>query len=346
MIKRYEFWPARLFEIPYYLWLCMHCLLRGMGIRTLAKANYALNHGEIGLGSKYETHQAFDEKYFLPTDFLSDSLSPADKATAIKTFADQHGYPVLLKSNVGCVGKGIIKLSAHDDIEAALPTLAGDYLLQKFTTFNTEYGVFYTRHKGKVRITGINRKHFPTVRGNGKSSLADLARNHYRYSDHWHAFLQYHDTSRIPAAGEKIQLSFIGSHTLGCKFTDDTHLITPELEAAVADVFASQPGYNFGRIDIKTLSPETFQQGDFVVIEVNGVASLPTHMFDPKYSLAEAYRIFIQHAGLLAKIAHEQRHRPMEFLPVKELIQQIREGNSTLNTAHNNITNRQPAHGD
>ena len=88
LIKRYEFWPARLFETPYYLWLCLHCLLRGIGIRTLAKANYALNHGEIGLGSKYETHQAFDEKYFLPTDFLSDSLSPSDKAAAIKAFAD------------------------------------------------------------------------------------------------------------------------------------------------------------------------------------------------------------------------------------------------------------------
>jgi len=345
-MKRYEFWPARVFEIPYYLWLAVQCLFRGIGIRTLAKANYALNHGEIGLGSKYETHLAFDEKYFLPTDFLSDDLNPSDKAEAIKTFANQHGYPVLLKSNVGCVGKGIIKLSTHDDIEAALPALAGDYILQKFTTFNTEYGVFYSRHKGKVRVTGINRKHFPTVTGNGKSSLAELAQNHYRYSDHWQAFLQYHDTARIPASGEKIQLSFIGSHTLGCKFTDDSHLMTAELEAAIAEVFASQPGYNFGRIDIKTLSPETFQQGDFVVIEVNGVASLPTHMFDPKYSLTEAYRIFIQHAGLLAKIAQEQRHRPMEFLPVKELIRQIREGNNTLNTAHRNLTTKPAAHGN
>lgn len=317
-----------------------------MGIRTLAKANYALNHGEIGLGSKYETHQAFDEKYFLPTNFLSDRLSSADKTTAIHTFADQHGYPVLLKSNVGCVGKGIIKLSSHNDIQAALPTLVGDYLLQKFTPFNTEYGVFYTRYKGKVRVTGINRKHFPSVTGDGKNSLAELARNHHRYNDHWHAFLQYHDIARIPALGEKIQLSFIGSHTLGCKFTDDTHLITPKLEAAVADVFASQPGYNFGRIDIKTLSPETFQQGDFVVIEVNGVASLPAHMFDPKYSLAEAYRIFIQHAGLLANIADEHRHRPMEFLPVKELIEKVREGNRTLNTAHRNLTGKQTPNGD
>mgnify|MGYP004001924029 CR=1 FL=1 len=337
-MKRYEFWPARLFELPYYLWLGLHCLFRGIGIRTLAKANYALNHGEIGLGSKFDTHQAFDEKYFLPTSLLTDSLDATAKAAAIKDFGNQQGYPLLLKPNVGCVGKGIIKLSGPDDIDAALTALVGDYILQRFTVFNTEYGVFYTRRKGKVCITGINQKHFPVITGNGQDSLLALAQNHPRYNSHWQAFLQYHDTSRTPAAGEKIQLSFIGSHTLGCKFTDQSHRITPQLEATIARIFHTQPGYNFGRIDIKANSPESFLSGDFVVIEVNGVASLPTHMFDPKYSLIEAYQIFLQHAQLLAQIAKEHQHQKMELLPLRELFRQLRHSNRTLNAAHNNLT--------
>ncbi len=337
LIKRYEFWPARLFETPFYLWLVLQCLLRGIGIRTLAKANYALNHGEIGLGSKFETHQAFDEKHFLPTSLMPESFSTAEKVAFIEEFADQHGYPLLLKSNVGCVGKGIIKLHKTEDIKGLLPSLVGDYIVQKFTPFNTEYGVFYTRHQGQPCITGINRKHFPGVTGNGHDSLGSLAKDHYRFNDHWDAFLQYHDLQRIPSAGEKVQLSFIGSHTLGCKFTDESHLITTQLETAVFEVFQNQPGYNFGRIDIKAESPEAFLRGEFVVIEINGVASLPTHMFDPKYSLLEAYRIFLEHANMLARIAREHRQKPMEFLPVKELIQQIKTGHSTLNEAHNNI---------
>jgi len=337
LFKRYEFWPARLFEAPFYIWLALQCLRRGIGIRTLAKANYALNHGEIGLGSKFDTHQAFDERHFLPTSLMSENLSKTEKTAFIKEFADQHGYPLLLKSNVGCVGKGIIKLHKNADIEAALPTLVGDYILQKFTPFNTEYGVFYARHHYQPRITGINRKHFPTITGNGRDSLSQLAREHYRYNDHWDAFLQYHDTARVPAAGEHIQLSFIGSHTLGCKFTDESHLITAALEDAVADVFKSQPGYNFGRVDIKADSPEAFLRGEFVVIEVNGVASLPTHMFDPKYSLVEAYKIFLKHANLLATIAAEHRSKPMDFLPLGELLKQIKAGHSTLNEAHSNI---------
>jgi len=323
--------------MPFYIWLALQCLRRGIGIRTLAKANHALNHGEIGLGSKFDTHQAFDEKYFLPTSLMPESFSTSEKIAFIIDFAKQHGYPLLLKSNVGCVGKGIIKLHRPEDIEGLLPSLIGDYIVQQFTPFNTEYGVFYTRHQGQVRITGINRKHFPCVTGNGRDSLATLAKNHYRFSHHWDVFLQYHDTARILDAGEKVQLSFIGSHTLGCKFTDESHLITTQLEAAVFEVFQSQPGYNFGRIDIKTESPEAFLRGEFVVIEVNGVASLPTHMFDPKYNLLEAYRIFLQHASLLARIAREHKQVPMEILPIREIIKQVGDSQKMLNEAHNQL---------
>ena len=190
MRKRYEFWPARLFEAPFYLWLGILCLLRGIGIRTLAKANYALNHGEIGLGSKYESHRAFDEKHFLPTAFIAAALTAQEKSKLIQEFADQHGYPILLKSNVGCVGKGILKLHHDKEVTAALTNLHGDYMVQKFTPFNIEFGVFYTRYGGQPRITGINRKHFPSITGNGHDSLLTLAENHYRYSDHWASFLQ------------------------------------------------------------------------------------------------------------------------------------------------------------
>lgn len=339
MIKRYEFWQPRLFEAPFYLWLGAQCLLNRIGIRTLAKANFALNHGEIGLGSKYESHQAFDERFFLPTAFLASELTDPEKTLFIQDFAAQHGYPLILKSNLGCVGKGIIKVSSHEEVSASITNLIGDYMVQKFTPFNTEYGVFYTRHKGKPRITGINRKHFPCVTGNGQDSLLTLARSHYRYSDHWHAFWQNHEAARIPKKGEIVQLSFIGSHTLGCRFTDESHRLTPELEAAVFEVFEHQPGFNFGRIDIKAQNPESFFNGEFVLIEINGVASLPTHMFDPKYTLLEAYQIFFQHARLLATIAREHKDVPMELLPLREIIKRTGAGQATLNSAHEQLMN-------
>jgi hypothetical protein len=337
LIKPYEFWPPRVFEAPYYLYLGLQCLLNRIGVKTLAKANYGLDHGEIGLGSKYESQLCFNQDYFLPTILIKGSLSIEQKRKEITAFIDEHGYPVILKSDVGCVGKGICKFSKPEDLDAKIPLLLGDYILQKFTPYTYEYGVFYTRLNGIPKVTGINKKHFPSVIGNGKDSILELAKKHERYTHHWHSFLQSIDTQRVPEVNEEVRLSFIGSHTLGCKFTDDTHLLTPELEEAIFAFFEDQPGFNFGRFDVKTESEEAFKAGKFVVIEVNGVASLPTHMFDPAFSVFKAYKIFFQHGHLLAKIAREHKQKPSVLLPYREIIKRVKVNQQMLNKVHNQL---------
>ncbi len=337
LIKPYEFWHPRIFEAPYYVYLGVQCLLHGIGIRTLAKANYGLDHGEIGIGSKYASQLAFKQDYFMPTTLVKHCWTLEQKKSFIIKFAEVHAYPVILKSDVGCVGKGISKISNLDDVKKTVPLLIGDYILQKFSPHTYECGIFYVRRNGVARITGINKKHFPTVIGNGKDTIYSLAQSHKRYSHHWSSFLQYIHTERVPQEGEEVCLSFIGSHTLGCKFTDDTHLITPALEQSVYQVFADQPGFNFGRVDIKAESEQALQAGEFVVIEVNGIASLPTHMFDPKFSLIQGYSIFFEHGKYLAEIAYEHRHRPMDLLPLRDIVERVKTNQGMLNEVHEQL---------
>jgi hypothetical protein len=334
LIKKYEFWNPRLFELPFYIYLGAQCLINRVGIKGLAKANYALDHGEIGLGSKFDSQLEFDQRFFLPTVLIEDSLSIDQKKDEIHAFVKQHGYPVILKSNVGSVGKGIAKVASESDVDKHTPRLLGDYILQKFTSNPFECGVFYIRLNGEARITGINKKHFPTVVGNGQDNLLVLAKRHQRYTKHWNAFLQDIDTNEVLPAGKEKRLSFIGSHTLGCKFTDDGDLHTAELEKAIFAVFESQPGFNFGRVDVKAADEEAFKRGEFVVIEVNGVASLPTHMFDPKYSVWQAYGIFFEHAKYLATIAAEQRHQRMALLSYWQVVKKVKENQTMLNVVH------------
>lgn len=334
LIKKYEFWNPRLFEIPFYIYLGLQCLINRVGIKGLAKANYALDHGEIGLGSKFDSQLAFDQRFFLPSVLIEGSLTVDQKKDQIHAFVKQHGYPVILKSNVGSVGKGIVKVSTDDDVDKHTPRLLGGYILQKFTSNPFECGVFYVRQKGKPKITGINKKHFPTVVGNGRDDVLALAKSHPRYSKHWNSFLQDIDTTEVLQLGAEKRLSFIGSHTLGCKFTDDGDLHTDELEKAIFAVFETQSGFNFGRVDVKAADEEAFKRGEFVVIEVNGVASLPTHMFDPKYSVWQAYEIFFQHAKYLANIAAEQRSQPMVLLSYWQVLQKVKENQNMLNVVH------------
>ena len=341
MFKHHEFWHPRIFEIPYYLYLGWQCLLNGVGIKSLAKANYCLDHGEIGLGSKYVTQLVFDQSLFLPTVLVKGEDSDEAKRAQIQLFAASHGYPFILKSDVGCVGKGIRKVRVEQELDEVIPLLLGDYILQKFTPYQYECGIFFTRQKGIGHdggsITGINRKHFPAVLGNGVDDIGVLARKHERFNHHWQSFLQYLDVSRVPSVGEEVCLSFIGSHTLGCKFTDDSDLLTPALESTILDFFATQPGYNFGRVDVKAKDEASLQRGEFVIIEVNGVASLPTHMFDPKYSIRESYRIFLSHAKSLVAIAKQNKAQNMNLLSYKAIIERVKHNQAMLNQAHKQL---------
>ncbi|MEM7218582.1 MAG: hypothetical protein AAF515_09475 [Pseudomonadota bacterium] len=336
-MRHFEFWPPRLFELPYYVGLLAGCALRGLQPKDLARANYALDHGEIGIGSKAETQFQFPQERFLPTEHLPDDETYGQRRARGLAFAAATGYPLVLKPDRGSVGKGIVRIDGPAELDARLKQITGPYLLQQFTTLPVEHGVFYTRYWGQPRITGVNRKHFPRVTGDGTTALGELASRHERFTHHWHAFLQYHDLQRVPAAGETVQLSFIGSHTLGCKFTDDSAGLTPELAAAVFALFETQPGFNFGRIDVKSASVDAFWRGEFTVIEVNGVASLPTHMFDPRHSLARGYGIFFEHARHLLRAATEQRHQSMSLASYREIIAAVGRSAGTLEANHSRL---------
>lgn len=326
-MKHFEFWPQRAFEAPYYAYVLTRCLLRGMQPKTLLKANYALDHGELGLGSKYSTQLAFDQTHFPATTLLE---LPHQQEQA-QAFAETHGFPLILKPLIGFVGKGVVKVSSTEELLTEMTTLNGSYLLQAFCAHTEEYGVFFIRRQGIPQITGINRKHFPEVTGNGRDTVGELARAHPRYSAHWGMFLRYLDNEHVPAAGERVRLSFIGSHTMGCKFTDDSALITRPLQDALFKVCDSQPGFNFGRFDLKVANEAALQRGEFTIIEVNGIASLPTHMFDPGYTARQGYRIFLEHGRYLVEIAHEHRNTDMPFDGYRALWRRAQSNISRLN---------------
>ena len=339
-MKHHEFWHPRLFEAPYYLYLGWQCLRHRIGIRGLARANYALDHGEIGIGSKVETQFAFDQARFLPTALLQKEDSTEAKLAKAGDFANEHGYPLILKPDTGCVGKGIARCDNDRELAATLPAYRGAVIVQAFNDYPVEYGVFYLRANGVSKISGMNRKHFPQVTGDGVQTIGQLANKHPRRTDHWNLFLQYLDLNAVPSIDEVVVLSFVGSHTMGCKFTNDTIKVTSELASSIFSICDPQPGFNFGRLDVKAPSKEALLAGDFIVIEVNGVASLPTHIFDPDLSLRESYSIFLYHARKLAAIAAEHRHEPMVLASFKEIIRRVSENQEALNSAHQRILGR------
>ena len=92
----------------------------------------------------------------------------------------------------------------------------------------------------------------------------------------------------------------IGSHNLGTVFLDGREFITPELNEAFREIVSHLDGFTYGRFDVRY---NTFSDLDrlenFKIIEVNGVNSEPTHIYDPGYSLWRAYGDMINHWNLI-----------------------------------------------
>jgi hypothetical protein len=98
--------------------------------------------------------------------------------------------------------------------------------------------------------------------------------------------------NEVPSVGSEIPLVEVGTHSRGAIFLDGKHLITPELESAVARIADRYQGFHLGRFDFKVPSSDHLQRGeDLRVIELNGVTSEQTEMWDPKHSLWTTWRM-------------------------------------------------------
>jgi len=311
-LPHHEFWNGRLYETPGYFYIAFNALIRGFGLKTLLKANYGLDHGGATFASKYKIQQYLGEQHFPVTAFLAAENKKNFKTIALN-FTQTHGYPVILKPDYGFTGRGVFKVEDETQLKTVLPYLKIDYLIQKFVPSSVECGIFYIRVNKRAFVSGINQKHFPTLIGDGVSTIKELAEAHERHNHFWGSYLAQQDLAEVLPKGTSKRISDIGSHTLGCKFTHDPDILTPALEQAVLAIFKNRPGFNYGRVDVLADNLKALKKGDFTMVEANGVESLPTNVFDPKLTVWQSYKILFKHLKYLAQIAAEHRRKPLQY---------------------------------
>ena len=177
-----------------------------------------------------------------------------------------------------------------------------------------EFGVFYFRYPQSNRgeILSITTKLFPSVTGDGTSTLEHLIFKDSRAVCMAEAYFnaQRDHLWDIPAKGQSVQLIEIGTHCLGSIFLDGIEIKTTEMEAAIDRLAKGFEGFYFGRFDIRTPSLSDFQQGrNFKVVELNGVTSEATSIYDPKNSLLTAYRVLFNQWRIAFEVGSQNRAR-------------------------------------
>ncbi len=86
--------------------------------------------------------------------------------------------------------------------------------------------------------------------------------------------------------------------------------ITPALEEVIDRIARNFDGFFFGRFDIRVPSREDFMAGrNLKIVELNGVTSEATHIYDPKISLLDAYRVLFKQWRIAFEIGNLNRAR-------------------------------------
>jgi membrane protein DedA with SNARE-associated domain len=315
-LTRWEFWPAWAFYPPvvvYIVWLA----LKHRHPTLFTAANPAIPAGGFVGESKMAILDglAGAGKFVARAELIPAATDSAARVAQARRFMRARGYdfPVVLKPDVGERGAGVAIVRSQDQLAAFFGGCAGDAIIQEYVP-GLEFGVFYYRYpgEGRGRIFAITEKRFPEVVGDGRGTLERLILNDRRAvaMARFYCAAQQARLDDVPPAGERVRLVELGTHCRGAIFLDGGWAKTAALEAAIDRISRSYEGFYFGRYDIRAASGEDLTAGrNFKVIELNGVTSEATSIYDPRHSVFAAWRVLCEQWRIAYEIGAENRRR-------------------------------------
>jgi membrane protein DedA with SNARE-associated domain len=331
---RWEFWPMWLFYAPVAAWIAW-LVVRHRGLAAISAANPGMPDGGIVGESKYDILSRLPAEWTIPACAIEPG--PVDERmwhAATRLTTKRWALPVILKPDVGQRGVGVKLVRTLDEARAYLTTESGRVVMQPYHPGPYEAGVFYYRFPDwrRGRILSITDKHFPVVTGDGRSTLEELVWNDARLRMQARRFLDRHAASRtrVLANGERLPLAIAGNHAQGTLFTDGKHLITAALEERIDRIAQSHRGFFIGRFDIRYTDVERFKAGeDLAIVELNGATAESTNIYDPRGSLASAYRQLFRQWSLVFAIGAANRAGGAPSSSLRRLVDLVRAHRAT-----------------
>jgi hypothetical protein len=310
----WEFWPPWALYLPLLPWIAW-LAVRHRGPTVFTAANPSIEAGGFIGESKSAILDQLMPEAVAAYRRIDAAWPAAERLAAARRFLDERSLelPVVIKPDVGERGRGVTIVRSDEQLRLALGSLDRDYLIQEHVA-GPELGVFYVRRPGdeRGRIFSITDKRLPGVVGDGVATVEQLILRDERAMRMAPTHLDRlaGELDRVPPAGEEVRLVEVGTHRLGALFLDGDRWRTPALEAAVERISRSFPGFFFGRYDLRAPSFEAFQRGERIkVVELNGVTSEATHIYDPGNSLLAAYRVLFRQWALAFEIGAGNRAR-------------------------------------
>lgn len=312
----WEYWPYKVVYIPiYFIWA--YYALKARTIFFFNACNPSLKNGGFINDSKKEIYDLIPPQFYPKTFLLSPQLSLEQLQNAVEQTA--LSYPFFVKPDIGLRGSAVKKIQNFNALLEYHQKATFEYLLQELIPYENEVGIFYVRYPNekKGRITGIVSKEYVTVIGDGKSTLEALIKQNPRYELQLETLKKEYQGNFEDILPENTKLKLVpyGNHCLGAKFIDSSELISPELTHVIDSMCQQIQGFYFGRMDLMYESWEALEKGhNFTIVELNGSASEPTHIYDPKHSLFFAWKELAKHIRYMFEIGQMNNQKGVDYL--------------------------------
>lgn len=333
-LRNWEFWPLYVFYAP----VVVYILFLAAKFRSFT-AFTASNPGIFSSGfvgeSKHQIYKGLEAStptngHLLKHAVLDAGRDLEQNIAEIESFLEEHklDFPLVLKPDSGERGKGVLIARDRSRISSYLGNARGRVIVQEFAD-GVEASVFYFRYprNEKGDIFSITEKKFPTVVGDGTTDLRGLILRDSRAVALARAYFGQNSDRLdfVPDAGDSVRIINIGTHSMGAIFVDGDWIKSERLLRKIDEIARGFDGFYFGRFDIRAESFEALKNGEaFKIVELNGVSSESTNIYDPKFSLLAAYRILFRQWRIAFEIGAENANRGARPLRLLELFRLIR----------------------
>lgn len=329
-LTRWEYWPPWITYLPVVVYV-IGLGLKHRGLTIFTAVNPAMPAGGFVGESKIDILRGLggSGEFIARSGFIDHRLTGRERLARAEQIMQTLAFeiPVVLKPNEGQRGSGVVVARSREQMVAHLEETTVDTIVQEYVP-GLEFGVFYHRRPSEVRghILSITIKHLPLVVGDGRRTLEQLILRDRRTRGmtRFHLQRQAARLNDVPAAGKVVSLGDCGSHCRGATFLDGRALLTPALEQAFDRIAHSYDGFYFGRFDVRAATLEDFVDARaFAIIELNGVTSEATHIYDPAVSMLDAYRALFEQWRLAFEIGAENVARGAAVTSVWELVRLV-----------------------
>lgn len=325
-LTHWEYWPFQIVYIPiYFLWAFYS--IKAKSLFFFNASNPSIKNGGFIMESKKAIYNLIPQQYYPKTELIKERTAANEIQ---KTILDSGiKYPFIAKPDIGLRGSAVKKIHNEAELQSYNNKANFDYLVQDLIPFEKEVGIFYVRYPNeeKGRITGIVSKEFLIIEGDGVSTTEELIKQNPRYELQLKTLkLEYGaQLLNVLPKGEKVNLVPYGNHARGAKFIDGSHWINPKLTETINEICLQIPGFYFGRLDVMYNDWAELERGEnFSVVELNGAASEPTHIYDPTHSLFFAWRELAKHITFMYEISVQNHEKGIPYLAHKDGIHQYK----------------------